>query len=88
MFVVDGSDCVSDDEDDVGKGVGDVDKVACDGRALVTCAKDELGRIHERNRSVEERGRVDFAHEHLAVGIRSAMSIVEELVGIKVRKVY
>jgi len=76
MFVVDGSDCISDDRDGVGKGVADVDKVACDGRALVTCAKDELGRIQERNRILEERGRADFAHEHRPLRIRSSMSIV------------
>lgn len=41
-----------------------VERVVGDGvlvgeRELVSCAKEEVGRIHERKRSVEENGRVD-----------------------------
>jgi hypothetical protein len=50
---------------EVEEGTGEVERVVGEGvfeeeeREEVSCAKDELGRIHERKRRVEERGRVD-----------------------------
>lgn len=63
---------------DVGKGLADVDMLVdredTEGRVesvvkavspVVTCAKVELGRMHERNTIVEDRGILDFANRHL-----------------------
>ena len=37
------------------------------GGVLEICAKDEVGKIHDRKRSVEESGRLDLAHRHRAL---------------------
>jgi len=60
-----------------GGGVVDVWRVVVGfgvGGVLGICAKDEVGKIHDRKRSVEESGRPDPAHRHRALDTRGSMS--------------
>lgn len=62
---------------ELGGVLADVEGSAGGGLVLVPCANVELGRIHERNSNVEDKGTVEFAHKHLLLLIRGAMSIVQ-----------